>query len=114
MFADVLLMGTNDSAAAGIGAAFMAMWAAMMGFMWLFYCFMLLLGILAFVVWLWMLIDCLKREDYDAENEKLLWALVVIFAGIIGAALYYFLVKRKKEKAMAPEEPEPPKEETVP
>ena len=50
-----------------------------------------IIGILIFVFWLWMLIDCLRRKFKD----KLLWVLVIIFAGIIGAILYYFLVKRK-------------------
>lgn len=60
----------------------------------LFAPFILMVGafaILAFILWLWMLIDCLQRRFKD----KLLWVLVIIFAGIIGAILYYFLVKTK-------------------
>ncbi|TRZ88506.1 MAG: hypothetical protein D4R88_07735 [Methanosarcinales archaeon] len=48
--------------------------------------------------WLWMLIDCLKRQDGEfatgGNNAKLIWVLVLIFAGLIGAAIYYFLIKR--------------------
>jgi len=47
-----------------------------------------------FIFWIWMLIDCLQRKFKD----KLLWVLVIIFAGILGAILYYFLVKRKKRR----------------
>ena len=43
------------------------------------------------VFWIWMLIDCLKREF----NDKVLWILILLLTGILGAILYYFLVKRK-------------------
>jgi|GEM_PF-6613389 len=55
-----------------------------------------------FAIWLWLLIDCLRRNDYESENDKLLWAIVIIFAGILGAGIYYFLLKRKKDLAVAP------------
>ncbi len=48
--------------------------------------------------WLWMLIDCLKRPDdmfkFGGNNAKLIWILVIIFTGFIGAVIYYFLIKR--------------------
>ncbi len=48
--------------------------------------------------WLWMLIDCLKRQDdkfaIGGNNTKLIWVLVIIFTGLIGALIYYFLIKR--------------------
>lgn len=48
--------------------------------------------------WLWMLIDCLKRQDgkfaIGGNNAKLIWVLVIIFTGLIGALIYYFLIKR--------------------
>ncbi len=51
-----------------------------------------------FVFWLWMLIDCLKRPDdkfaVGGSNAKLIWILVIIFTGLIGALIYYFLIKR--------------------
>ena len=50
------------------------------------------------VLWLWMLIDCLKRQDDNfavgGNNAKLIWVLVIIFTGFIGAVIYYFLIKR--------------------
>lgn len=50
------------------------------------------------VFWLWMLIDCLKRQDdmfkFGGNNAKLIWILVIIFTGLIGAIIYYFLIKR--------------------
>ncbi len=50
------------------------------------------------VLWFWMLIDCLKRPDdtfkFGGNNAKLIWVLVIIFTGLIGAVIYYFLIKR--------------------
>ncbi len=51
-----------------------------------------------FVFWLWMLIDCLKRPDdkfaFGGNYAKLIWVLVIIFTGFIGALIYYFLIKK--------------------
>jgi len=49
----------------------------------------------AFIFWLWMLIDLLQRKKMD---DKLIWALILIFLNILGAILYYFLVKAKDKK----------------
>lgn len=51
-------------------------------------------GILAFVFWIFMIIDCAKRK-FDNENERIAWILIVVLAGVIGAVIYYFVVKRK-------------------
>jgi hypothetical protein len=61
--------------------------------------FILFVPVFVFVIvfWLWMLIDCLKRQDdmfkFGGNNAKLIWILVIIFTGLIGAAIYYFLIK---------------------
>ncbi|VVB87586.1 Uncharacterised protein [uncultured archaeon] len=50
------------------------------------------------VFWLWIMIDCLKRPDdrfkIGGKDAKLIWILVIIFTGLIGAVFYYFLIKR--------------------
>ena len=51
-----------------------------------------LIGVLLFVFWLWMLVDCLKR-DFNKDVEKVAWILVMIFLHILGAIIYYFVVK---------------------
>ena len=48
--------------------------------------------------WLWMLVDCLRRNFSD----KTLWVLLMIFLGPLGALLYLFMVKLKKPAAPAP------------
>jgi hypothetical protein len=46
----------------------------------------------AFIFWLEIFIDCIKR---DFPN-KVLWILLVLFTGILGAILYLIIVKNKK------------------
>ena len=57
---------------------------------WIFIIFPLVM--LAFsIFWLWMLIDCIKRQF----NDKVLWIILIVFLNLLGAILYYFIVKRK-------------------
>ncbi len=85
------------SSSAGSGAAALGLFGAFWGALMLFYCLFFIVAAVFFVIWLWMLIDCLRRDNYDGPNDKLLWALVILFAGIIGAAIYYFVIKTKKD-----------------
>jgi len=56
---------------------------------------LLIVGLIVFsiVFWIMMLVDCVKKK-FKNENDKIVWVLVIIFAGIIGALIYYFVVKR--------------------
>jgi len=60
---------------------------------------------LLFALWVWMLIDVVQRKDEDfpesGPNTKMTWILVVILAGLIGAPIYYFVVKKKMDKSQA-------------
>jgi F-type H+-transporting ATPase subunit alpha len=58
----------------------------------------LILGALAFAFWLWMLIDCIQHET-DQGDQKIVWVLVIVFAGVIGAAVYYFVRKAKRPRS---------------
>lgn len=49
-----------------------------------------LLGLAATVFWVWMLVDCLTNEPSEG-NDKLIWALVIILTGWIGALIYLFV-----------------------
>ena len=69
----------------------------MMAFGAIFMLIIFLLGVFVFVFWLLMLIDCIKRK-YKEGIEKLVWVLVIIFTGIIGATIYYFVVKVNDKK----------------
>jgi prolipoprotein diacylglyceryltransferase len=49
----------------------------------------LFLGMFAF--WLWMLVDCVTKEE--DQNQKLIWVIIIVLTGIVGAPLYFFIRK---------------------
>ena len=57
----------------------------------------IILAILAFVFWIFMLIDAAKR-NFKADSDKIIWVLIIVFLGIIGAIVYYFVIKREDKK----------------
>ena len=67
-------------------------------FMFLVILIILGIAIFSFVFWLKMLIDATKRNFKNEENEKIVWILIIIFTGLIGALIYYFVVMRRNEK----------------
>ncbi len=63
-------------------------------------------GILAlalFAFWLWMLVDCAQTPDSPASpNQRLIWILILVFTGWIGAIIYYFVERRARLDARRP------------
>jgi hypothetical protein len=60
--------------------------------------FMMIFGIialLAFVFWIWMLIDAIQNKGLT-DGEKICWVLAVVFLHIIGALLYFFIARPKR------------------
>ncbi len=57
-----------------------------------------LFAVLGGIFWLWMLIDCLKR-DFKKDSDKILWALAIFFLSLLGAVLYFFIVKNADKKS---------------
>ena len=57
--------------------------------------FILFVVVFLFAFWIWMLIDCLQRKKFE---DKLVWVLVLILLNVIGAILYYLLVKSKGKR----------------
>ncbi|MSR68539.1 hypothetical protein EXS66_02020 [Candidatus Saccharibacteria bacterium] len=51
-------------------------------------------GLALFVFWVMMLIDLFKRTNWKQESDKTLWIVLLLVLGWIGAAAYYFAVKR--------------------
>jgi hypothetical protein len=49
--------------------------------------------------WIWMLVDCVTKEP-DTGNTKICWVLIIVFAHIVGALIYYF-VRRDRRYAEA-------------
>lgn len=66
-----------------------------------------LLIIIPTVFWILMLIDAAKRE-FKNPNDKIVWILVMVFTHVLGALIYYFVVKAKDprdetHKGLSPE-----------
>jgi len=55
---------------------------------------LMVINILAFVFWILMLIDAIRRPIAN----KVVWILVLVFTGIIGALIYYFVIRRGAPK----------------
>jgi hypothetical protein len=53
------------------------------------------LALLATVFWIWMLIDAIQNKGLT-DGEKVAWVLVVVFLHIIGALLYFFIGRSKR------------------
>ncbi len=61
------------------------------------------IGLALLILWVWALVNAISVEDdsmYQTGN-KLIWVLVILFAGPIGALLYWAMGK--------PERPRPPR-----
>ncbi|MFO1519002.1 MAG: PLDc N-terminal domain-containing protein [bacterium] len=71
--------------------------------------FFLLIGLFAVAVlafWIWMLVDCIQREfGPNEQNAKVIWILVLVLAGWLGAIIYYFVVKRARPNVSLPRPP---------
>ena len=57
----------------------------------------ILFSIATMAFWIWMLVDCLTKVRSDG-NDKLIWALVIIFAHGLGALIYFFVQRPKNIK----------------
>ena len=54
----------------------------------------------ATALWVVALVDVMKRE-FPGENDKLIWVLLVVLTGWIGALIYWF-VGREKGTILSP------------
>lgn len=68
------------TAAAGIGIAMIFFWVLFVG--------------VGGVIWIWALIDVIRRQ-FTNQNDKTLWLIIVILLGWIGG-IVYLLTGRKK------------------
>jgi Phospholipase_D-nuclease N-terminal len=69
--------------------------AGTFGWLWLMVClFAGTVGLAGLALWIWMLVEVLTRET-DEGNNRLIWALVIVFTHWVGA-LIYLLVRRQE------------------
>lgn len=69
-----------STAGMGLGIGLIILWIVLM-----------VVNLVLFIFWIWMLVDVIKRKF----EQKVLWIVLVIILGYIGAIAYYFVVKRK-------------------
>ena len=56
----------------------------------------ILIPILLSIFWIWMLIDCATSE-FKGKNDKIVWILIIILLHIVGALVYYVIIKKKRK-----------------
>ncbi len=57
----------------------------------------LAVGAVAFVFWLWMLIECLRRKDLS-DGEKIAWTVVIVLVSCLGSIIYFFASRRSQRR----------------
>ncbi|MDD3648293.1 MAG: PLD nuclease N-terminal domain-containing protein [Candidatus Dojkabacteria bacterium] len=59
-------------------------------------------GLITFVLWIWMLVDLINRDEDSfpskGGDQKVLWILILIFGNWIGALVYYLVVYKKDSR----------------
>lgn len=51
--------------------------------------FLFLLNFIGFIFWIWMIVDCVTKEPSQG-NDKVIWVLIIVLLGWIGALVYFF------------------------
>jgi hypothetical protein len=57
------------------------------------------LAVFVTIFWIWVLVDCITKESTEG-NDKIAWTLVILFAPLLGAVLYYFVRRPERIKAI--------------
>jgi len=87
----------ENAAAAGFLGLLVMLPVMLFGMFWVVWFFLIVLavvvGLLGTVFWILMLVDCVNRK-FERENDKTVWVLVIALTHLIGAGLYYIVVKR--------------------
>jgi len=58
------------------------------------------LGIGLLALWIWMLVHCLKNEEFSGQ-DRLVWVIVIVALKFVGAGIYYFMKYRPGHAAIA-------------
>lgn len=48
--------------------------------------------IIFLIFWVWVLVDCARRK-FRNSLEKIIWILVIVLMGWIGALVYFIVIK---------------------
>ena len=84
---NLLLTADTNQINAGITSFILIMWFVFMG-----------IGLLSTIFWIIMLVDAAQRKQWQHDDDKTLWILVIALTGGVGALVYYFMIYRKLGK----------------
>jgi phosphotransferase system glucose/maltose/N-acetylglucosamine-specific IIC component len=76
-------------------------------------CLFGIIGILVFIFWVWMLIDAIRNPELDS-TMRIVWILVIVFTGIIGAIIYFFMGSVRRARPPHRRSAAPPQEQGPP
>ena len=54
-------------------------------------------SLLLFAFWIWMIIDCAKR-NFKKDIDKVVWMIIILFLSILVATIYYLAVMKNDKK----------------
>ena len=60
---------------------------------------MMLVAIVLIILWIWILVDCAKRK-FKNDAEKIIWIVVIVLAGWIGAFVYFIVIRSLNPKGL--------------
>lgn len=66
-------------------------------FLILFWLLFIGVTILGTIFWIFMLVDCAKR-NFKKENDKIVWIVLMALTSWLGALIYYFVIKRPNKR----------------
>jgi NADH:ubiquinone oxidoreductase subunit 6 (subunit J) len=49
-----------------------------------------------FIFWIMMVVDAATRK-FKSDADKIIWVLIIIFLQILGAIIYYFVIKKNSK-----------------
>ena len=73
----------GNAAGAAMGIGMMIVWGV--------------LGCGSLALWIWALVDCIQRT-FPGDNDKLIWILVIVLLGGLGAIIYLIVGRQKGTK----------------
>ena len=59
----------------------------------------LIITILFVIFWIWMIIDCAKR-NFKNDVEKIVWIVVVVLLNWVGALAYFIVIRMYNHKGL--------------
>jgi hypothetical protein len=61
-----------------------------------------LFAVAGFAIWIWALVDALRRPTSDwegARQNQIVWVLVIVLTNLIGAVIYLLVARPQLDRA---------------